>query len=232
MRSTLGALRCFHRWVSPSRLPNPACLLPGNGLSANPVLRGDGQPHGEISNLLYDTVDVGEVLTLSLPYGDVVLDDAGRPVVFASAGIGIAPMAGMLSHLVTAGSGLSITLLHADEGAFSLRRQVVSGMLALRNAALHVWYEKQIQQPTGDQRAPGLNLADIDLPADAAYLHGRPDAVHAGPAQHADRVRRGTQGHPVRGVGPDLGQADFDRPHARNQRYSSVTPLPSTSCSP
>ena len=154
---------------TPSRLPNPACLLPGNGLSANPVLRGDGQPHGEISNLLYDTVDVGEVLTLSLPYGDVVLDDAGRPVVFASAGIGIAPMAGMLSHLVTAGSGLSITLLHTDEGAFSLRRQVVSGMLALRNAALHVWYEKQTQQPTGDQRAPGLNLADIDLPADAAY---------------------------------------------------------------
>jgi nitric oxide dioxygenase len=43
-----------------------------------------------------------------------VLDDAGRPVVFASAGMGISPMAGMLSHLVAAGSGLSITVLHAD----------------------------------------------------------------------------------------------------------------------
>ena len=41
---------------------------------------------------------MGDVLTLSLPFGDVVLDDAGRPVVFISAGISVAPMAGMLSH--------------------------------------------------------------------------------------------------------------------------------------
>ena len=77
-------------------------------------VHGDGKPDGEVSTLLHDAVDVGDVLTLSLPYGDVVLDDAGRPVVFASAGIGIAPMAGMLSHLVAAGCGLQITLLHAD----------------------------------------------------------------------------------------------------------------------
>lgn len=58
--------------------------------------------------------------------------------------MGIAPMAGMLSHLVTAGSDLSITLLHADvhEGTFALRRQVISDILALRNAAIHLWYEK------------------------------------------------------------------------------------------
>ena len=43
---------------------------------------------------------------MSLPRGDVVLDDSGRPVVFANAGIGITPIAGMLSHLVAAGSGL------------------------------------------------------------------------------------------------------------------------------
>src|SRR5207342_3130464 len=74
---------------------------------------GGGNPDGEVSNLLHDAVGIGDILTLSLPYGDVVLDDAGRPVVFVSAGIGIAPMAGMLSHLVTAGSGLRIMLLHA-----------------------------------------------------------------------------------------------------------------------
>ena len=67
-----------------------------------------------MSTLLHDSVDIGDVLTVSLPYGDVVLDDSGRPVVFASAGIGITPMAGMLSHLTAAGSHLPITLLHAD----------------------------------------------------------------------------------------------------------------------
>jgi nitric oxide dioxygenase len=39
---------------------------------------GGGQPDGEVSTLLHDTVGIGDVLTLSLPYGDVVLDDAGR----------------------------------------------------------------------------------------------------------------------------------------------------------
>ena len=81
---------------------------------------------------------------MSLPYGDVVLDDSGRPVVFASAGIGITPMAGMLSHLVTAGSGLQIVLLHADlnESSFAMRQQVVDDIGAMRNASIYVWYEQ------------------------------------------------------------------------------------------
>ena len=109
-----------------------------------------------MSTLLHDTVGIGDVLTLSLPYGDVVLDDSGRPAVFASAGMGIAPMAGMLSHLVAAGSGLPITLLHADldEASFALRRQVVTDVLALRNASLHLWYEKQDSQQRAGGRGP------------------------------------------------------------------------------
>src|SRR3712207_9241497 len=75
---------------------------------------GAGKPDGEVSTHLCDTVQVGDVLTLSLPFGDVVLDD-WRPAVFASAGIGVTPMAGMLSHLRHAGSGLPITLLHAED---------------------------------------------------------------------------------------------------------------------
>ena len=41
-------------------------------------------------------------------------------------------------------AALSITVLHADldEASFALRRQVVSDVLALRNASLHLWYEK------------------------------------------------------------------------------------------
>src|SRR4051794_17772041 len=51
-------------------------------------VRGADKPDGEVSTFLHDRVDVGDRLTLSLPYGDVVLDDSGRPIVFASAGIG------------------------------------------------------------------------------------------------------------------------------------------------
>src|SRR5690349_3469244 len=96
-------------------------------------VRGDGKPDGEVSTLLVESVDVGDRLTMSLPFGDVVLDDSGRPLVFASAGIGITPMAGMLSHLVAAGSHLRVWLLHADvdESTFALRRQVLDDVRAL-----------------------------------------------------------------------------------------------------
>ena len=177
-------------------------------------VRGGGEPDGEISNLLHDAVDVGDVLTLSLPYGDVVLDDAGRPAVFASAGIGIAPMAGMLSHLVAANSGLSITLLHADvdEGAFALRRQVVSDVLALRNAALHVWYEKEARsnEPMTSVHNGLLNLADVDLPRDATYYMCGP--VPFMQVLRSALIERGVAPKDIQYevFGPDLWQADFD----------------------
>jgi nitric oxide dioxygenase len=75
-------------------------------------VQGDGKPAGEVSNHLVDHVQVGDVLTMSLPFGGV-LDDS-RPAVFLSAGIGITPMAGMLDHLRVAGSRLPVTVLHAD----------------------------------------------------------------------------------------------------------------------
>ena len=69
-------------------------------------MRGGDKPDGQVSTLMCEKLQVGDIVTMSLPYGDVVLDDSGRPVVFASAGVGITPMAGMLSHLAAAGSGL------------------------------------------------------------------------------------------------------------------------------
>lgn len=176
--------------------------------------RGDGAPNGEVSTLLYDSIGVGDILSLSVPYGDVVLDDSGRPVVFASAGIGITPMAGMLSHLVAAESGLRITLLHADldEASFALRRQVVSDILALRNAQLYVWYEKDTQshEPVNGVFRGLMNPAAVDLPENALYYLCGPL-----PFMQAVRSRLIEQGVAPRDIqyevfGPDLWQADLD----------------------
>jgi nitric oxide dioxygenase len=175
---------------------------------------GPGEPPGEVSNLLHDTVGVGDVLTLSLPYGDVVLDDAGRPVVFASAGIGIAPMAGMLSHLVAAGSALSIMVFHADleDASFPLRRQVVSDVLALPNASLHVWYEKDATtiEPLDSVHGGLMDVDAVDLPDDATYYLCGPL-----PFMKAIRGRLLERGVEPRDIqyevfGPDLWQADLD----------------------
>src|SRR3954469_13465214 len=177
-------------------------------------VHGAGAPDGEVSTLLCTSGDVGDTLTLSLPYGDVVLDDSGRPVVFASAGIGIAPMAGMLSHLVAAGSGLSITLLHADrdEASFPLRRQVVTDVLASRSASLHVWYEQggATIEALDSVHDGGMDLSAVELPDDALYYL-------CGPLPFMQAIRgplleRGVAPHDIQYevFGPDLWQADLD----------------------
>jgi nitric oxide dioxygenase len=179
-------------------------------------VRGDGAPDGEVSNLLHDSVGVGDVLTMSLPFGDVVLDDSGRPVVFCSAGIGVAPMAGMLSHLVQAGSRLSITLLHADadEASFPLRRQIAADVESLSDASLHVWFENGGDSGTElryDGVHPGLmDLSSFDLPDDALFYLCGPL-----PFMRAVREQLLARGIPPRDIqyevfGPDLWQADTD----------------------
>jgi nitric oxide dioxygenase len=177
-------------------------------------VHGGGEPDGEVSSLLQDRVDLGDVLTMSLPYGDVVLDDAGRPVVFVSAGIGVAPMAGMLSHLVAAGSGLSITLLHADadESSFALRRQVVTDVLALPNASLHLWYDNQdhSNEPVAGVRQGMMDLSAINLPQDATYYMWGPLPFMQ--AARSALIERGVSPRDIQYevFGPDLWQADLD----------------------
>jgi nitric oxide dioxygenase len=176
-------------------------------------VRAGDRPDGEVSTLLCDQVQVGDVLTLSLPFGDVVLDDSGRPVVFASAGIGITPMAGMLSHLTAAGSRLPITVLHADldESSFALRDQVFGDVSRLANSTMHVWYERGADSslPVDGVHEGTMDLDDVRLPADAMYYLCGPM-----PFMRALRSALLERGVPARDVqyevfGPDLWQADL-----------------------
>jgi nitric oxide dioxygenase len=149
---------------------------------------------------------------MSAPFGDVVLDDSGRPVVFASAGIGITPMAGMLNHLAQAGSHLPITVLHADmnEGTFALRHQVLADVEKLPGASAHVWYEHGAHSTLPvDAHAGIMNLDDVKLPEGAGYYLCGPLAFMQG--IRSVLIDRGV---PARDIqyevfGPDLWQADF-----------------------
>jgi nitric oxide dioxygenase len=175
-------------------------------------VHGEGKPDGEVSTFLFDRVQVGDRLTMSLPFGDVVLDDSGRPVVFASAGIGVTPMAGMLSHLATAGSHLPITLLHADtdEASFALRRQVLDDIGKLPGASAHVWYERGAESSLPvDVHAGVMNLDDVKLPADAIYYLCGPLPFMQGIRSaliERDVAPRDIQ---YEVFGPDLWQADL-----------------------
>src|SRR3954451_8986387 len=175
---------------------------------------GAGKPAGEVSTLLHDTVDVGDRLTMSLPYGDVVLDDSGRPAVFASAGIGVTPMAGMLSHLVTAGAPLPITVLHADlnEESFPLRQQVADDVRTLPNASMYVWYE---QGPHGSLPVDGRHSGVVKIDAVARPADATSSLWGPLPFMRGIRSVLLDRGVPAADIqyevfGPDLWQADAD----------------------
>jgi nitric oxide dioxygenase len=146
--------------------------------------------------------------------------------VFASAGIGVTPMAGMLSHLAAAGSHLPITLLHADldEASFALRRQVLDDVRFLPGASAHVWYERGAEGQGADVHAGQMNLDDVKLPDDATYYL-------CGPLPYMQAVRsalidRGVAARDIQYevFGPDLWQADLvteETPGAEHGRHAA-----------
>jgi nitric oxide dioxygenase len=174
-----------------------------------------GKPDGEASTLLHTKVAVGDVLSISVPFGPLVLDDyAGRPMVFISAGIGITPMAGMLSHLATIRSRLPIMLLHADhsENAFALRNQISDDIAALPNASIYLWYEQGAKSQLPVQRVftGRMDLSQVQPPDNAVYHMCGPV-----PFMHAIRNALIERGIPPRDIqyetfGPDLWQADYE----------------------
>ena len=175
-------------------------------------VHGNGTPAGEMSTLLHDQVQVGDEITLSAPFGDVVLEYTDRPVVLVSAGIGITPMAGMLSHLVAAAAQRKVVLLHADVSpeAFALRTQVTTDLEKLMDGSLAVWFEHPSPTPGTNEHAGLMDLRSVELPAQAQYYL-------CGPLPFMQAVRSDLIAHavPAKDIqyevfGPDLWLADFE----------------------
>jgi nitric oxide dioxygenase len=176
-------------------------------------VHGLATPDGEVSNLLHNEIQVGDEVVLSAPFGDVVLEYTDRPVVLASAGIGITPMAGMLSHLVKSGSRRQVMLLHADDSAasFPLRAQVSEDLAQLTDGSLKTWFLSPAEGgKTSESEFSGfMDVSAVELPDDAEYYL-------CGPLPFLKSVRSAlvARGVPAKDIqyevfGPDLWLADF-----------------------
>ncbi|MEV5327241.1 globin domain-containing protein [Nonomuraea sp. NPDC052634] len=131
------------------------------------VKRVTGDPAGEVSTLLHETVRPGDELTLSAPFGDVTLDDGDAPLVLASAGIGATPIVAMLQHLAATGSDRRVLLLHADRSP--AEHALREDMANLADDRIF-WYERGAAAPDRDGL---MDLSDVEIPEGAiAYLCG------------------------------------------------------------
>ena len=105
----------------------------------------DLQP--EVSPALHNSVQVGDILELSNPYGEITLKEGDGPVVLASAGIGCTPTASILRSLAEAGSDREVLVLHAESilDNWALRSQMTDDVERLDSAELQLWLEQPEQ---------------------------------------------------------------------------------------
>ncbi|WP_406435101.1 globin domain-containing protein [Streptomyces sp. NBC_00631] len=149
---------------------------PGESVRQFSVKRVPGDtatPDGEVSNHLHARVREGDVLELSESYGDLVLGDVtDRPLLLASAGIGVTPMVSMLAALATDGHRAPVTVVHGDRSPadHALRADHTAYAGKLPDTAVHFFYERDAEPGT---RTGLVDLTDVEVaPGTRAYLCG------------------------------------------------------------
>ncbi|MEL4504321.1 globin domain-containing protein [Luteococcus sp. H138] len=130
---------------------------------------GNGAPDGEVSSSIIDGLKEGDELEVTLPTGDLVLDQASdAPVVLVSAGIGATPILGMARALAEEKSERTVLVLHADQDAAgaALVDELTEAVEQLPNGQLKLWFE----QGEHELATAGLmNLDAVELPEGASY---------------------------------------------------------------
>ncbi|MDK1493169.1 NO-inducible flavohemoprotein [Sinorhizobium sp. 7-81] len=110
------------------------------------------EPHGLISNLLHDDLQVGSVLDVAPPTGDFYLaEEQERPVVLLSGGVGLTPMVAMLEAIAANGNRRPVHYVHgAQDGRVHAMAKHVRALTAKQP---HMKSAVFYQSPrTGDQK--------------------------------------------------------------------------------
>lgn len=158
--------------------------------AVKPVNADGDAPAGEVSTWIRANVRVGDLLDITMPFGDLpVPDSAQRPTVLVSAGIGITPMIGLLEYFAAQTPDRQVHVLHADRGdqEHPLRERQQELVSQLPNATLDIWYEDGLTGERAGVHAGRMVLSNVSVPAGAeVYLCGNDGFVRAVRAQLTD----------------------------------------------
>lgn len=166
---------------------------PGSGeltFAVKPVAATAAQPAGEVSSWISANLRVGDILDVTVPFGDLPAPTGRDPLVLISAGIGATPMIGLLEYLAVEAPDVRVQVLHADRNVQThpLRGRQRELTDRLPNATIEVWYEDGAGADTPDAHAGLLKLDAVSLADDAQiYLCGNNGFVQAVRAQLLQR---------------------------------------------
>ena len=131
------------------------------------------KPPGSMSNLLHDSVAVGDSLDIAAPCGTFYLhQNRDTPVVLISAGVGITPMIAMLEHLANTAPHRCVRFIHAARNPAVQAFGTWIHELAKKFSNIKLWIVHS--QPGEGAHATGRlalddRLASSLLPAHADY---------------------------------------------------------------
>ncbi|NHC39723.1 NO-inducible flavohemoprotein [Bacillus sp. MM2020_1] len=109
---------------------------------------GTENPDGMVSNYLHDGVNQGDILKVSAPAGDFMLDtEKNSPVVLLSGGVGLTPMMSMLKTVVEVQPEREVTFVHAaaNGNVHALRDEVVEVSI-LENVTSYFFYDSPTEE--------------------------------------------------------------------------------------
>jgi len=172
------------------------------------VLGLHGAPDGRVSSFLHDHVEVGGLIDVSAPAGDLVVPSSDSPLLLATAGAGITTVLPIVEHIARTQPQRPVIVAHADRTAkdHALRETVLHAGRQIDDFTGYTWYERV--EPTDHRSRTGfMDLREVPLP----------EGVHAftcGPLPFMRQVRgallsRGVPADHIRYevFGPDLWAA-------------------------
>ena len=88
---------------------------------------GTKNPDGKVSNYLHDQINEGDIVNISAPAGDFILDLEGKkPIVLLSGGVGLTPILSMLKTVTEVQPNRDVVFIHAAQNSsvHALRNEV------------------------------------------------------------------------------------------------------------
>ncbi len=170
----------------------------------------NGAPDGEVSSFLHDGLAVDDLVEVSAPAGDFVVQPSDTPLLLASAGAGITTVLPIVENIARTQPERTVIVAHADRTAqdHALRETVQHVGRQLDDFTSYTWYETVA--PEDRRSRPGyMDLSEIALPDDVQVFtcgplpfmrHVRTSLVARGVP--ADRIRYEV-------FGPDLWAAQI-----------------------
>jgi nitric oxide dioxygenase len=127
----------------------------------------NGAPDGMVSSFLHDHVAVGDVLDVSAPAGDFVVQASDAPLLLASAGAGITTVLPIVEHIARTQPQRKVIVAHADRAAedHALRETVLHVGRQIDDFSAYTWYESV--DPADHRSAQGyMDLSQLPLEDD------------------------------------------------------------------